>query len=68
MVGDDWDDTDPAKVSIAPEIADQFKCLPLLVNHARGLLKQFSADDKAHVFRYCKGVPVVAVVVWCMLK
>ena len=69
MMVDDWADTDPVRVAVAREIAAKFTSMLLLVNHARGLLKQFREDEKARVFpNGMKGVPVVVFIVWRMLE
>lgn len=64
----DWAGNDPTKVAIGREVAERFKSVPTLVNHARGLVRAFREDKKARVFPDGKGVPAVAVIVWCMLK
>lgn len=49
-----------AALAIGREIAQRF-------NHVRGLLPVFREDEKARVFPDGKGVPAVAIIVWCML-
>ena len=44
---DDWAGDDPTKKAIDMDVAEQFKSVSELINHARGLVTVFKDDERA---------------------